>query len=161
MPDATPPPLLISDVQKRVADELDRMSPLIDELGERFSKAGHEIALVGGPVRDAMLGRLHNDLDFATSARPEVTEKLLKGWADAIWDIGRAYGAQVTPHMYVIKGDGTLVYMGGIDDKPSTKIEDIPGAKNFVDEALAEVKAGKPVSVTTARPYGCTVKYQS
>lgn len=76
-------------------------------------------------------------------------------------DIGRAYGAQVTPHMYVIKGDGTLVYMGGIDDKPSTKIEDIPGAKNFVDEALAEVKAGKPVSVTTARPYGCTVKYQS
>ena len=47
---------------------------------------------MGGPVRDAMLGRQHNDLDFATSARPEQTETLLHGWADAIWDMGRAFG---------------------------------------------------------------------
>ena len=60
--------------------------------GARFAAAGEEIALVGGPVRDAMLGRLHNDLDFTTSARPEVTERLLKGWAEAIWDIGREFG---------------------------------------------------------------------
>ncbi len=92
MPDATPPPLLISDVQKQVAAELERIAPVIDELGARFIAAGHEIALVGGPVRDAMLGRLQNDLDFTTSARPEVTEKLLKGWADATWDIGRDFG---------------------------------------------------------------------
>ena len=85
-------PLLISDVQARVVAELARIAPVTDELGRRFAAAGEEIALVGGPVRDAMLGRLHNDLDFTTSARPEVTERLLKGWADATWDIGRAFG---------------------------------------------------------------------
>ena len=85
-------PLLISVVQARVVAELDRISPFTDELGQRFAAVGEEIALVGGPVRDAMLGRLHNDLDFTTSARPEVTERLVKGWAEAIWDIGRAFG---------------------------------------------------------------------
>jgi poly(A) polymerase len=79
-------------MQEHALAELRRISPVIDELGARFSAAGEEIALVGGPVRDAMLGRLHNDLDFTTSARPETTEGLLKGWADAIWDVGRAFG---------------------------------------------------------------------
>src|SRR6478609_9400413 len=82
----------MAEVQHAVAVELDRIGPLIDDLGRRFTEAGHELALVGGPVRDAMLGRQHNDLDFTTSARPEQTEKLLKGWADAIWDMGRAFG---------------------------------------------------------------------
>jgi poly(A) polymerase len=85
-------PLLISDVQARVVAELERIAPVTEELGRRFAAAGEEIALVGGPVRDAMLGRLQNDLDFTTSARPEVTERLLKGWAEATWDIGRAFG---------------------------------------------------------------------
>ncbi len=84
--------LRMSDVQRTAVRELLRIAPVIDELGARFEKAGEQIALVGGPVRDAMLGRLQNDLDFTTSARPEVTEKLLKGWADAIWDMGRAFG---------------------------------------------------------------------
>lgn len=92
MPDAPLPPLQLTDVQRSVAEELDRIAPVIDELGERFRDAGHELYLVGGPVRDAMLGRHHNDLDFTTSARPEQTERLLKGWADAIWDMGRAFG---------------------------------------------------------------------
>jgi poly(A) polymerase len=92
VPDAPPPPLQIVDVQRAVAEELDRIAPVIDDLGERFRDAGHELALVGGPVRDAMLGRRHNDLDFTTSARPEQTEALLQGWADAIWDMGRAFG---------------------------------------------------------------------
>ena len=82
----------MTDVQRSVASELDRISPVIDELGRRFRDAGHELSLVGGPVRDAMLGRRHNDLDFATSARPEQTERLLRGWAEAIWDMGRAFG---------------------------------------------------------------------
>jgi poly(A) polymerase len=82
----------MTDVQRSVASELDRISPVIDELGRRFRGAGHELSLVGGPVRDAMLGRRHNDLDFATSARPEQTERLLRGWAEAIWDMGRAFG---------------------------------------------------------------------
>ena len=92
MSDPIPPPLLMADVQKQVAAELERIAPVIDELGTRFQDAGHAIALVGGPVRDAMLGRLQTDLDFTTSALPEATEKLLKGWADAIWDLGRDYG---------------------------------------------------------------------
>ncbi|WP_240770328.1 CCA tRNA nucleotidyltransferase [Nocardioides sp. GY 10127] len=82
----------IAEVQRAVTDELDRLGPVIDELGARFTGAGHEIALVGGPVRDAMLGRRHNDLDLTTSARPEETERLLKGWADATWDMGREFG---------------------------------------------------------------------
>ncbi len=76
-------------------------------------------------------------------------------------DVGRAYAAHVTPHMYVITGNGTLVYMGGIDDKATTRLEDLKTAKNFVDAALSEVAQGKPVSVTTSRPYGCTIKYSS
>ncbi|WP_442940258.1 CCA tRNA nucleotidyltransferase [Nocardioides sp. B-3] len=80
------------EVQRRVGEELTRIGPVIDELGSRFAAAGEELAPVGGPVRDAMLGRLQNDLDFTTSARPEKTEKLLAGWVDAIWDMGRAFG---------------------------------------------------------------------
>ncbi|GGK73642.1 CCA tRNA nucleotidyltransferase [Ornithinimicrobium pekingense] len=66
--------------------------PLLSEVGERFADAGHEIALVGGPVRDAFLGRPSPDLDFATSAHPEQIEQVLAGWADAVWDVGRAFG---------------------------------------------------------------------
>ncbi|MFN4277830.1 MAG: thioredoxin family protein [Ferrovibrio sp.] len=73
--------------------------------------------------------------------------------------IARAYNAQVTPHMYVIAADGKLAYAGGIDDKPSSRLDDVAGAKNYVDAALTELAQGKPVSVSTARPYGCTVKY--
>ena len=85
-------PVRMSEVQQTAVRELLRIAPVVDELGARFAEAGEQIALVGGPVRDAMLGRLHNDLDFTTSARPEVTERLLKGWAEAIWDMGRDFG---------------------------------------------------------------------
>ena len=73
--------------------------------------------------------------------------------------VGHAYGARTTPHMYIIAGDGKLLYAGGIDDKQSAALDDLKSAKNFVDAALTEVAAGKPVSITTARPYGCSVKY--
>ena len=72
--------------------ELLRIAPVIDELGARFDRAGEQIALVGGPVRDAMLGRLHNDLDFTTSARPEVTEQLLAGLGGR--DLGHGPGVR-------------------------------------------------------------------
>jgi len=73
--------------------------------------------------------------------------------------IGRAYGARTTPHLYVIDTKGTLVYAGGIDDKPSANPADVKTAKNFVDAALADVLAGKPVAQPATRPYGCSVKY--
>jgi peroxiredoxin len=73
--------------------------------------------------------------------------------------VGRAYGAKTTPHLFVIDGKGTLVYAGGIDDKPSTDQADIATAKNYVAAALAEVTAGKPVTNPSTQSYGCGVKY--
>jgi poly(A) polymerase len=67
-------------------------SPLLKELGERFSKAGFEISLVGGPVRDAFLGRESPDLDFTTNALPDQIIGVLKGWASNTWDVGREFG---------------------------------------------------------------------
>lgn len=92
MSDAVLEPLTIVEIQRRVGAELTRIGSVIDELGALFDGAGEELALVGGPVRDAMIGRLQNDLDFTTSARPEVTERLVAGWADAVWDMGRDFG---------------------------------------------------------------------
>ena len=92
MSDAVLEPLTIVEIQRRVGAELTRIGSVIDELGALFDGAGEELALVGGPVRDAMIGRLQNDLDFTTSARPEVTERLVAGWADAVWDMGREFG---------------------------------------------------------------------
>ena len=85
-------PLSMVEVQARAERELDRVGSVLRDLGERFGAAGEEIALVGGTVRDAMVGRMNTDLDLTTSARPETTERLLAGWADAVWDIGRDFG---------------------------------------------------------------------
>jgi len=78
---------------------------------------------------------------------------------DPSGEIGRAYGARTTPHMYVIDGEGVLRYMGGIDDRPTTRKDDIAGATQYVEVALAELAAGQPVSTPVSRPYGCSVKY--
>ena len=74
--------------------------------------------------------------------------------------IARAYEARVTPHMFVIDKTGTLQYMGGIDDKPSTNTADIAGAKPFVRLALAALAKGEKVADAVTKPYGCSVKYK-
>jgi peroxiredoxin len=74
--------------------------------------------------------------------------------------VGRAYGAKTTPHMYIIDPAGKVVYNGAIDDRRSTQVEDVKGAKNYVVAALEELKAGKPVSTPSTAPYGCSVKYR-
>lgn len=73
--------------------------------------------------------------------------------------VGHEYGAKTTPHMYVIDGDGKLRYMGGIDSIQSADQADVPKATQYVRQALAELKGGKTVSVSTSQPYGCSVKY--
>ena len=67
-------------------------APLASSLATEFKAKGFRLALVGGPVRDAILGRLGNDLDFTTDAHPLETKKILKGWAENIWDTGIAFG---------------------------------------------------------------------
>lgn len=75
--------------------------------------------------------------------------------------IGKVYGAKTTPHLYIIDGNGRLVYKGGIDDRATADTADIAKARNHVLAALGEMKAGQPVSVAETRPYGCSVKYAS
>lgn len=77
---------------RRAVAHLGPVLGLIVDLGERFAAAGHELALVGGPVRDAFLARTSPDLDFTTSARPEESEPILAAWGETTWDIGRAFG---------------------------------------------------------------------
>jgi peroxiredoxin len=79
---------------------------------------------------------------------------------DADGKVGQAYGAKTTPHMYVIDQVGMLVYNGAIDDKPTSNVADIKGARNYVAEALTAVAEGKPAPVATTRAYGCSVKYR-
>ena len=74
-------------------------------------------------------------------------------------DVGRTYGARTTPHMYVINPEGTLIYKGGIDDKPTTDQADLEGATNYVVNALEASMNGNEVKTKKAPPYGCSVKY--
>ncbi|AZS72992.1 CCA tRNA nucleotidyltransferase [Streptomyces lydicus] len=82
----------LNHVQRRAVSELLRVSPVADDLARRFQEAGFTLALVGGSVRDALLGRLGNDLDFTTDARPEDVLKIVRPWADAVWEVGIAFG---------------------------------------------------------------------
>lgn len=78
---------------------------------------------------------------------------------DAEGQVGRAYGAKTTPHMYVIDPKGILVYAGGIDDIPTADPDDLAKAKNYLRLALDALLAGQPVAAPTTPPYGCSVKY--
>jgi poly(A) polymerase len=88
VPDATHDAVLLT----AAAVALNRHTPMLCELGSAFGAAGHELYLVGGSVRDALLGRLSPDLDFATDARPEQIQQILRPWADNLWDTGIDFG---------------------------------------------------------------------
>jgi poly(A) polymerase len=82
----------LNQAQANAVTQLIRIAPIVDRLGTLFSKAGHRLYLVGGSVRDALLGELGHDLDFTTSARPDEIEKLLRKVSRALWTIGKEYG---------------------------------------------------------------------
>lgn len=88
MPEAIPE----DDLRVRAAVALHQQAPLLQEIGALFSDAGHQLYLVGGSVRDAVLGRTTTDLDFTTDARPQDVQRITRGWADALWDTGIEYG---------------------------------------------------------------------
>ncbi|MGC9498071.1 CCA tRNA nucleotidyltransferase [Streptomyces sp. WG7] len=85
-------PSALSQDEDRAVSEPLRVAPVADDLARRFQEAGFSLALVGGSVRDALLGRLGNDLDFTTDARPQDVLKILRPWADAVWEVGIAFG---------------------------------------------------------------------
>lgn len=99
MPDAAQDAELLT----AAAVALNRHAPMLAELGSAFEGAGHELYLVGGSVRDALLGRLSPDLDFTTDARPEQVQNILRRWADNLWDTGIQFGT-----VGVGKGDQRL-----------------------------------------------------
>ena len=75
--------------------------------------------------------------------------------------IGRAYGARVTPHMYIVDPQGKLIYAGAIDSKSTANPADIATATNYVSQAIGEAASGKPLSQSTTRAYGCSIKYSN
>lgn len=78
---------------------------------------------------------------------------------DPTGGLGKLYGAKTTPHMFVIDPQGKLIYAGAIDNNDSVRPDSIPEDTNYVAAALDEAMSGKPVSVSSSRPYGCSVKY--
>lgn len=78
---------------------------------------------------------------------------------DPTGQIGHLYDAKTSPQMVVINPQGVVIYEGAIDDKPTTDLEDVPGATNYVNLALEQAMAGKQVETPSTRPYGCSVKY--
>ncbi len=130
---------------------LTEQAPITDSLAAAFKTAGHTLALVGGPVRDAILGRLGNDLDFTTSARPDATKAILSAWADAVWDQGAKFGTIAAK-----KGEITVevtTYRSDVYD-PNSRKPDVDfgdsilgdlGRRDFTVNAMA-------LELTTASP---------
>jgi peroxiredoxin len=94
-----------------------------------------------------------NDLTKSRNAAPAAV------LIDPQSKVARAYGATVTPHMYIIDANGILVYKGGIDSIPSSSAADVPKATQYVRVALDQVLSGKPVAEASTRAYGCSLKY--
>ncbi len=94
---------------------------------------------------------------WMTEQKASATHTLM----DESGNIGQQYAARTTPHMYIISPQGNLVYAGGIDSIASARADDIKQATNYIKQSLGETLAGKPISMATTKPYGCSVKYKS
>ena len=78
---------------------------------------------------------------------------------DSSGEIGKLYGAKVTPHIFIIDPEGVLIYQGAADDIKSTDTDDIPKATNYIDLAMTEALTPKELTYPETKPYGCSVKY--
>jgi poly(A) polymerase len=132
-----------STASNRILSALGESADLLKELGEIFSKNGFEISLVGGPVRDAVLGKAVKDLDLTTNATPEEIQKCLKGWADSIWDVGIKFGtvgAKVKDYVFEITTYRTEQYED-TSRKPSVEfgktLEEDLARRDFTINAMA------------------------
>jgi alkyl hydroperoxide reductase subunit AhpC len=94
--------------------------------------------------------------DYLAKMQAAPTAALL----DPNGDIGHLYDAKTSPQMVVINPQGVVIYSGAIDDKPTTDLQDVQGATNYVTLALEQAMTGKPVETPATRPYGCSVKYR-
>jgi len=94
--------------------------------------------------------------DYLAKEQAAPTAALL----DPTGEIGHLYDAKTSPQMVVINPQGVVIYSGAIDDKPTTDLQDVQGATNYVSLALEQAMAGKPVQTPATRPYGCSVKYR-
>ena len=101
----------------------------------------------------------HFTTDVINQAKSERDAKPTAYLMDEDGSVGKAYSAKTTPHMFIVNPKGILVYAGAIDDKSSTKIEDVKGASNFVAAALDAGLAKKEIKVSSTVSYGCSVKY--
>ncbi len=129
-------------------------APLASSLARAFKEEGYKLALVGGPVRDAILGRLGNDLDFTTNAKPEITKKILNSWAENVWDTGIEFGTVAGK-----RGDTTVeitTYRSDVYEKDSRKpdvqfgetIEGDLSRRDFTVNAMAlELTGDAPVFI--------------
>ena len=150
----------LDQAQRAAVTELLRVAPVVGELAGRFAAAGHSLALVGGPVRDALLGRLSDDLDFTTDARPEQVLKLVQGWAEAVWDVGIAFGT-VGGQKDGAKLEITT-YRSEAYDRDSRKpevaygdsIEDDLFRRDFTVNAMAVRLTADPADFEFVDPYG-------
>lgn len=93
--------------------------------------------------------------DYIAKMKASPTAALL----DPTGEVGHLYDAKTSPQMVVIDPKGIMIYSGAIDDKPTTDLQDVPTALNYVSQALEESMAGKQVQTSSTRPYGCSVKY--
>jgi len=132
-----------STASNRILSALGESADLLKELGEIFSKNGFEISLVGGPVRDAVLGKAVKDLDLTTNAKPEEIQKCLKGWADSIWDVGIKFGtvgAKLKDYVFEITTYRTEQYED-TSRKPSVEfgktLEEDLARRDFTINAMA------------------------
>jgi poly(A) polymerase len=129
-------------------------APLASSLADAFKSAGYRLALVGGSVRDAILGRLGNDLDFTTNAPPEVTKKILGRWAENVWDTGIAFGTvagkrgETTVEVTTYRSESYDIDSRKPEVKYGESLEGDLSRRDFTVNAMAlELTQGAPIFV--------------